>query len=158
MIMGFDIEKFRSTKFMPREEDISVPDLAEFFAEDEKPVWRLRGLTGPEMAKVNEAVTQNKNLAETLEKIVSQVASEKTEAILEALSLTDNVPDDIVRRIALLKMGSVEPKMTQEACVKMAEYFPVPFYSLTTKVIELTGHGYKNLGESIASGQTNESK
>jgi len=156
--MGFDIEKFRSTKFVPREAEIEVSDLKQFFDEDEKPVWKLRGLTGSEMAKVNEAVTQNKNVAETLEKIVSNIASDKTEAILEALSLTDNVPDDIVRRIALLKAGSVSPAMTQDLCVRLAEYYPVPFYSLTTKVIELTGHGYEALGEPPASGQTNESK
>ena len=42
---GFDLKKFRNTKFEPRFEDVPVPDLKDFFGEGaEAPVWRVREL------------------------------------------------------------------------------------------------------------------
>ena len=54
--MAFDEKKFMNTKFTPRERDVKVPDMKDFFEPNEKPIFRVRGLTGHELARVHEAV------------------------------------------------------------------------------------------------------
>lgn len=151
--MGFSIEKFDQTQFQDRVIEVKVPELSKFFGDKEKPIWIVRGLTGHELAKVNEAVRANKDVGSILSGITSEDHSEKIEAIKESLGLTDNTPGDLVRRIAALKNASVDPIASQEMVVKLADTFPTTFYLLTNKIFELTGEG-KMLGESKASGET----
>ena len=154
--MAFDKDKFQKESFEVRSEKVEVPQLKVFFGDDE-PVWEVRGLTGPELAKVNDASKQNKALTELVEGFVSDNIVEQVTSIKEALGLTDSVPDEIVRGISLLRFGSVNPTCSQEMAVKLANVHPVPFYMLWRKVLELTGMG-QSLGESKASGQTQESE
>jgi len=79
------------------------------------------------------------------------------DAIRESLGMTDETPDDIARRIAMLRYGSVDPECSQEMAVKVAKSFVIVLYSLTNKIMELTGLG-STLGESNASTQTSESE
>lgn len=151
--MGFNLEKFDQAQFNERTIEVKVPELSEFFDKDEKQIWVVRGLTGHELAKVNEAIRANKDIDSILSGIMSETHSEKISAIKESLGLTDNTPGDLVRRIAALRAASVEPIISQEVSVKMADSFPTVFYLLTNKIFELTGEG-KSLGESKASGET----
>jgi len=143
--MAFDIAKFETAKLKHRQAEIKVPALKDFFGDDE-PVWTVRGLSGEEVAHVNEAIKLNTNLAELIEGIVSDSAKDKIEAIKESLGITTEVPHETVRRIALLVNGSVDPECSQNLAVKLAKNFSVQFYELTTKVLELTGMG-SELGE-----------
>ena len=61
--MPFDIKRFEKVKFDDRTEAVSVPDLKEWFGEGEAPEIIVRGLTGPEIARANEAAAKNKNMA-----------------------------------------------------------------------------------------------
>jgi len=151
--MTFDVTKFESTKFKPREESIPVPELAAFFAEGDDPVWVVRGLEGRQVAEANAAVNTNKALVELLKK-VSGNAKEKADAAMAALGSSEKTPDDLVRRYNLLVVGSVAPAITKSQAVRLARYFPVTFYALTNKILELTGHGPLLPGESSASGGT----
>ena len=151
--MAFNIDKFDQAQFTDRIVDVKVPELKSFFDDGEDTVWKVRGLTGHELAKVNEAVKMNKDVASILSGITSELNSDKIDAIKETLGLSTNSPDDLVRRIATLRSGSVSPVISQEICVKLADSFPTTFYLLTNKIFELTGEG-KQLGESKASGET----
>lgn len=144
--MGFNAANFDQAKFKDRVTEIQVPELQSFFGEGEASVWSVKGLTGHELAKVNEAVKTNKDVSSILEGIASEVNTEKVAAIKESLGLTTNSPDDLVRRIATLRFGSVNPEISQEICVKLADNFPTIFFLLTNKIFELTGEGRK-LGE-----------
>ena len=150
--MAFDIEKFTESELNYRITDVKVPSLKEFFEKDEAPVWQVKGLTGHELAKVNEAIKLNKDVVSILSGISSEIHSEKIDAIKETLGINDTSPDDLVRRIAALKFASISPVITQEISVKLADSFPTIFYLLTNKIFELTGDG-KSLGESKASGE-----
>jgi len=150
--MAFNTDRFDQAQFSVRTIDIKVPELVIFFDEGEDAVWQVRGLTGHELSKVNEAVKMNKDVASILSGITSELNSDKIDAIKESLGLSSNAPDDLVRRIATLKAGSVAPNLSQELCVKLSDAFPTLFYLLTNKIFELTGEG-KMLGESNASGE-----
>ena len=150
--MAFNTEKFGQSSFSHRMEDIPVPGLSVFFEDDEPAIWQVRGLTGHELAKVNEAVKLNKDVGSILSGISSELHSEKIDSIKEVLGLGDNTPDDLVRRISSLRYGSVIPEITQEIAVRLADSFPTTFFQLTNKIFELTGEG-KTLGESKASGE-----
>lgn len=153
--MGFDIEKFSNADLQQRQAKVAVPELKEFFGVDEPHVWTVKGLTGEEHARVNEAVKQNKDLGTLVQNLFSESTEKKIEAIREAFGMTDEVPDDIVRRIAMLRYGSIEPECSQEIAVKIASNFVIVLFNLTSKIMELTGLG-STLGESNASGQMSE--
>lgn len=142
--MDFDVNKFTNTAFKRREEDVPVPDLRDWFKglkEGEKPVWRVRGLTGEELARVNEASARNRNKNAVIDALNSDKSEKVTDAIRELIGTGSSVPDDLARRIELLTMGSVAPECTHQVAVKLAEAFPVEFYELTTKITQLTGLG-----------------
>ena len=136
----FDIKKFEETKFKENIKDIEIVELKSFFDEKEKPIWKVKALTGHELAKVNDSVKQNKDLSTLIQGIVGS-SKEKVESIKEVMGISDNTADDLVRRISILVYGSVEPKITQEISVKFADVYPTQFYLLTNEIMGLTGSG-----------------
>jgi len=144
--MTFDIAKFEQKQYKDRTADIPVPELAEFFGEDETPVWTVKCLTASEIAISTEAVANNRNIDGLIGALAAGGSKEKIEAIKETLGLpTDKTPNDLVKRFSTLVSGSVSPECPQNIAVKLAVNFPVTFYNLTNKILELTGQG--RLGE-----------
>lgn len=142
--MQFDTQKFAGASFQRREEDVPVPDLRDWFTDlkdGEEPSWRVRGLTGAELAAVNEAQTRNRGKNAVVEALESDNTEQVGDAIRELIGTGDSVPDDLARRIEMLVAGSVEPECPQNVAVKLAEAYPVEFYELTTKITQLTGQG-----------------
>lgn len=140
--MPFDIEKFQSAAFKFREEEIPVPELKEFFSEGEKPVWRVRNLTGMEIFIVNEAMERNSRKNEAIEAIMSGERKERVEAMKElAMTLPGLTPTEYIRRLEALQLGSVEPKVTKEIAVKIAENFGNTFTHLSNRILTLTTQG-----------------
>jgi hypothetical protein len=138
-----DIGKFIQAKYSARTEDVKVPDLSEYFADDAPAVWTVKGLTAVEVAKTKLAYDRT----ETARALIGALANnpDKIEAVTTALGLTGtDVPQDVSRRIESLMLGSVSPKIdpdSRDAVVKLAETFPVIFYELTNKIDALTGQG-----------------
>lgn len=153
-----DIQKFVNAQLSHREQSIDVPELAEFFAEGEKPVWVVRGLTGAELGRCNQAADNRQEITRAL---IAAMAGDgdKATALRNALGVSeDEVPQDVSRRIELLTAGSVSPLLGQDnrdVVVKLAETFPVTFYSLSSAVLSLTGQGAE-LGKPKPSGATLE--
>lgn len=155
--MSFDTKKFLKEKYVHRVEEVAVPDMAIFFPGGEKSVWKVRGLTGQELGRANEAVEKNRNVAAILEGIMSAAGKEKTEAVKSMIGLSaGQTPSDIVKRIEHLVMGSVEPACTQEMAVKVCEVWPVMFFELTNTILKLSGQGQMP-GKQKASGEMNQS-
>lgn len=137
----FDAKRFLKTKFTPRVEEVAVPDLKAFFTGDEESVWKVRGLTGAELARANEAATKNRNVAAVLEALAGESAKEKAEAVKELLGVGGTTPEDIAKRIEHLVLGSIEPKCTPDLAVRLSEAFPIEFYQITNRIMHLTGQG-----------------
>lgn len=155
--MGFDGKRFVNTRFVPREEDVPVDDLKEWFEKDGKPLWRVRGLTGQELGAVNEAVERNKNIAAILEGLLAPENAEKVESLRKLLGVSDDVPQDIAKRIEMLTRGSVAPECDLDLALKLCENFPIEFYEITQVIIRLTGQG-RIPGKSKPSTVTQESR
>jgi hypothetical protein len=154
--MDFDLKKFKSAKLEPRQEAVPVPDLKDFFKEGAEPVWIVRGLTGHELGKVNEAAEKNKNLSAILEGLISPDMHEKVQALKTDLGLDDSVPNDVVRRLEMFTIGSVDPAIDHETAVKFCTHFPVEFFSLTNRITVLTGKGAEVKKKQQSSGEASK--
>jgi len=156
--MSFDAKKFLKTKFEHRTEEVPVPDLQMFFPEGAKAVWKVRGLTGQELGRAIEAAERNKSIQAIIEGITSTSGKDKVEAVKDMLGLGRDTPQDIAKRIENLILGSVEPVCTLDLAIRLCEVFPVEFYLLTNKILQLTGQGQmpgkpRPSGGTTASGQ-----
>lgn len=180
--MGFDKKKFIKAKFTAREDSVPVPDMKEFFDDDpdypefiddpkfvnvnkpqiknpdwKPPVWKVRGLEGVEVARSNEAMEKNKNIATILEALVTTNKQEKIQAVKQLIGIDEKVPNEIAKRIELLILGSIDPVCDTELAVKICRVYPIEFYQITNKITELTGRGHVP-GKQKASGETQKSK
>lgn len=155
--MGFSAAKFSRASFSPRTARVRVPALAPFFDEGDEPYLEVRSLTGAELAQTHDAVRRNKDLTELVSGLLSSDSGEKVIAIREAMGIGDKVPDEIAKRLEMLVLGSVDPKLDREAALKLCEHYAIEFYLVTNKITELTGEG-AILGESKGSGASNASE
>jgi len=171
--MTFNVEKFKQLDLQLRTKNIPVtdPDIAACFdipveTPPEKgkgkkgrktkppvPVWTVRNLTGPELARVNAAVEASQNMGALVGAIMGGGAREKAEAIKETLGLGDQTPADLVRRYNMLELASVSPKIDKPTAVLLALNKAKFFYHLTNEITMLTGDG-NCPGKQIASGET----
>ena len=149
-----EIEKFKAALFERRTEQVPVPGLSAFFPDGQKPVLTVQSLTGEEVAIARERITQNRAIGELMAKIVGEKASSKVEGIRQALGVSDDVPNDLVYRIAVAEFGIQSDRFEQEDAVKLADVCPETFYLLTSKILALTGMGQISSGELNASGTT----
>ncbi len=153
--MPFDKNKFMRQEFCDRTKEIPVEELACFF--DGEPVWTVRGLDGPELAKVNDAHEVAKKLDQIAKGIVSSDDKDVINALRTHLGISDDVPPDTVRRIQILLIGSVEPAVERSMAVKLSKNYPIEFYLLTNEILKLTGQG-RDPGKLSGSGGTPESE
>src|SRR6056297_4315121 len=155
--MGFDIKAFQKTKFEDRTAKVQVPDLKDWFAEGDEPVFIVRGLTAEELARCNEAVQKNKNISFVVEALHSSNQHKKVQAMREVLGVSESVPDDLAKRLEQFTLGTVDPDLDHEMAVKFAENYPVEFYQATNKIMELTGQG-RQIKKKPSSKQTQKSE
>ena len=153
---GFDLGRFETEQLKQREKAVPVAELAAFFGNGSPPEWRIRGLSGIEVALVHDSARRSKDLDGIIKGLASNVSSEKTDAIKAAFGISpDATPDDYVKRLTMLELGSIEPKIRRDHAVKVAEFNALVFYRLTDEIMLLTGMGKQS--ESSASGTSPES-
>jgi len=141
--MGFNSSKFISTQFIPREKGIEVKDLKPWFEKKSKPVWRVRGLTGYELAWCEEIKRRNKQIEKILEGLLQSGSQKQKEAIQQLVgSDPKNATDDVAKRIEMLCVGSVDPKCDNELAIKLLTNFPIEFFDITNHINLLTGKGH----------------
>jgi len=135
----FDDKAFMRAKFQPRIDEVHVPALKAFFDGDSACIWRVRNLTGDELAKTMEASSRQKNVDTIIKALSSQSA--QIDEIRAALGIGDDVSAELAKRLEQLVIASVDPVIEKSLAVKLAENYPIEFYQLTNKIIELTGLG-----------------
>lgn len=160
--MAFDVKAFLETHFIPREAEIPItePELKKFFSSngkpDVKPIWKVRGLSGPEMGRANAAAEKSDNIKGIIKGLLSRMTDEQADAIKKMMGQTDDLPSDIVKRLEQLMIGSLEPKCDHRLAVRLCDTFPIEFYEITNKILELTGLGHLP-GKPRPSGKTPKS-
>jgi hypothetical protein len=149
--MSFDLNRFRATSLTPRQAVVAVPDLAHWYG-DAEPVWTVRGLTGEEIARANEANQRTAVIAATIEALASTANSgaEQVEAMRTLMGYGTDTPFDLAKRLDHLVFGSVEPKIDREIAVRLFMAYPIVAYTLTNKILELTGLG-PDMGKALPS-------
>lgn len=138
----FDVAKFNAAHLAPREAMVPVPDLASFFG-DAEPVWVVRGLTGEQIARSNESSQRHVLIAANIQALANTAAakSETVEALQSLFGYGSDVPDDLAKRFDHLVFGSVNPAIDRSTAVRLFASYPIVAYTLTNKILELTGQG-----------------
>jgi hypothetical protein len=148
--MAFKAKSFDKAKFEPRTTEVKVPGLSEWF--DGPAVWVVRGLSGNELGRCNELAEKNrKNISDIVRALIANKGGETAEAIAGLVSLSDDVPQDVARRIEYLIAGSVDPDCPLERAVLLNQAFPIEFRIITEEIFTLTGQGHVP-GKPIPSG------
>lgn len=150
--MGFNAEKFDRAEFRPRTKRVLVEVLSDFFDEGDVPEWEVRGLSATELHRAIEAGKRQSSVEAIIKAIAA--SGDQTQAVRKALGLTTDTPGEIAKRLELLVLGSVAPKIELPTAVKLAERFPIEFMQLTNDIGELTGQGYDLVKPSAASQTT----
>jgi len=158
--MTFDIQKFTSQAFNPREGEVAVEALRPFFKnvpEGESPKWKVRGLTGTELGHAAEAAARNRNRNALIEGLTAGKDDALTSAVKEMLGTAGKVSDETAKKLEMVVQGSVEPTCTHQLAVKLNEAFPIEFGMLVSEIIRLTGMGSEP-GKPKPSSKMNKSK
>jgi hypothetical protein len=158
--MAFDVEKYKSAKFVRRSFEVNVPELKEFFADGERAVVNVQNLTGPEMAKCEEQA--NQNMISEIRNLVQAVGTGDFDKIMEGVKTyamarfedDEKLSDDLVRRTYQLMYGCPDFGKDRELCIRIRDKHIEVFYRLTNKIRALTGMGFELLGEPIGSSES----
>ena len=138
----FNQDKFNSTEFEPSTETVLVPALQDWFGEGETAEFLVRGLTAVEYQQCDEAAHKDRDLSDLLAAMANGNRKLAVSEARSALGLGDEVPGQISKRVAMLRVGTVSPPgLTRQTCVLIAQRFPVEFYELTNVITRLTGKG-----------------
>ena len=151
--MAFKTEDFKSALYEPRVGEVPVPELKPFF-DNGKPVWKVKGLTGQEVGRANDAADRNKKISKVVEGVLSDNPKKIAQAVKQVID--PDTPQDVAKRLEHMILGSVEPICDLELALKICERFPIEFYSITNKILELTGLGHLP-GKPKPSGKTQKS-
>lgn len=137
--MGFDDKAFKQANFKARTDDIRVPELADFFGDDD-PVWTVRGITGLEVGKANQVEEKYKQV-DAAGKAMAGDQKEKIEAFKTLFGITEGLSPDFAKRTEILVMASVNPVCDIDMACRVRDHFPGVFVRLTQRIYELTGLG-----------------
>ena len=156
--MAFDLDQFRTIKTEPRTATVAVSGLKPFFPEDTTPEWQVRSLSGAEVAMVREEVERNRAARQA---ISHAEQSGLTEEVLQALrtltgAIPGTVPDEHVRYLTIVRLGSAAPEITHQDAVRLAEIRPIEFMAIGQEILRLTGLGAVTTEKSKPSGETQE--
>lgn len=151
--MAFDAKKFRQSSWEPRTEDVHVPMLADFFPEGEKPVFKVRGLDGRELAKMRAEGTEGRK---KLVEAAAKIASGDHAAVAEALGDMEGDSTKTYMDIFMVETGCIEPKLTRADVILLHRHRHTAFIVLGNAITRLSGEGSR-LGESKRSGGTRKS-
>lgn len=148
--MAFDLEKFRRTRYEDRTAELRFHDLAPLFESMDDPVFRVRGLTGIELARVNEAASSIRQeqqqavlalLAGAARRLTGEDLGEALFAML-GVSEEEDAPCALhARTLATLRYGLIEPRFAHEDAVRFAHRFPAHTMALVNRINELTAMG-----------------
>lgn len=137
----FDLKAFMRQEYSPREGDVPVPALRDYFPEGAEAVWRVRGLTADEIARCNEAGDRNRKVEAIVEALAAENRNDITAGIKKMLGIGSDVHGEVAKRLEQCVTASVNPRIPLEAAVKLATVAPVEFYAITNKILELSGQG-----------------
>lgn len=156
--MGFDKKAFLNAGWQKRERDVPVPELAEFFPKDKEPVFKVRSLSGHEYWRVQAIAENYTDYRKLLGRLMSMDPGQTASAIKGLYDMAeDKSPKELVRSLAMLRFGAVDPEVDEDMAARLCEYAFPAFARLVAQITEVTNMGYVP-GKRKPSGETQESK
>jgi len=139
----FDIGKFQNTDLQLRTREVSMTALPDkFFPEGSEKKFKVRQLTGNEIAACNEAVNAATQARALVEKIMAGSAREKADAICESLGLSAELKPESVREMNWVHKGIIDPVgFGYDQVVRLHSFYYVDFKQLFNEIVSLTGMG-----------------
>lgn len=138
-----DTSKFMKQEYRPREGVVLVTALSGYFEEGKTPEYKVRGLTAAELSQADLTAEKNKNVMGLVEMLAGGAGKDKIAAIKGALGFdSDEVPDELAKKLEYVVMGSIDPVVTLPIAVKMAEVAPIEFLAVAREILVLTGQGH----------------
>lgn len=148
--MPFDLQKFKTAAWQPREIEVVLmsDSVRMFFEEGEKAVFKVRGMSGPELYNCNERAEKRINIKDIIDGLLSKAGSKNSQSVNKLLGIDPNqITDDAARRLEYLMQCLTEPEIKQPDelrtfAIMLFQNCPLDFKNLTDKIIEMTGNGY----------------
>jgi len=155
--MGFDLKAFEKTDFTRRIGEVEAPALKAFFGEDEKPIFTFRNLDSNELAIIG-AENNNVKISEGLLNAISaKSTADIAKEVKTLLGFDGELQPEYRRKLSMVELASVEPKLTRQMARKIAEHYSHVFTQFIDKINELYGKG-SEMGKLQASTKTPKSK
>lgn len=133
----FNSAQFSKTQFIAKTATVAVPALSAFFNADEPAEFEVRGLTGNELAQCNEAALKRSNIDLVIQSL--QLTNDHKSDLQKLLGHTQDLAADTIKRLEMLNV--VFPGAGLPVWIKLCDAYPVVFYEVTNKILELTGQG-----------------
>ncbi len=139
--MTFDVQRFLNAAISLREKTVPVPDLAGFFPEGAEPVFTVRALSGEQIFRAADASARDQKLVAAVQAIAGAAGADKFADGFRELIGSDDVPEDMRRRIEHLLAGVVEPKLDREAVLRLIAFYPTVAANLHNAILTLIAEG-----------------
>ncbi len=151
--MSFDINRFQQAQLALREKIVPVPELAGFFPESVEPVFRVRALSGEEIFRAADASARDQKIVAAVQAIGAAAQADKFAEAFRDLLGSNDVPEDMRRRIEHLLAGVVDPKLDRQDVLRLIAFYPTVAGKLHAAILELIAEG-PDLGKASDSTQT----
>jgi len=156
--MGFDKNKFLGAGWSQREQKVKVPELADCFDKGTDPVFTVKALTGHEYWRVQAIAENYTDYRKLVSRLIGGSAEEQAEGLKSLYDMSEEkTPKELVRCLALVRFGCVEPVMDEDFVSRLCQYSLPAFTRLVGAITGLTNLGYVP-GKQKASGATTESE
>jgi len=142
----FDVSAFSREKYCPREAEVSfsIPVPGGDPLKPVEQVFKVKGLTAEELARIDQVVDNNKNLQALLDAVIKADSGDlksRLDAIKELAGMSNDIPASHVKKLAIFRAGCVNPEFNQADAVKFSNVHPIEFIMISNKIYELTGLG-----------------
>lgn len=147
-----NLDKFRKARFIRPSETFAVPELKEFFDEDEEPVYHIHGLDANEQWYALEAKKQNSLSQALVKAIEANNQQEIIDVTRLALGRSEELRthEEYAYRLELIRLGVTNGDgrscLDYEDVARLGKHFPMIFFRLSTRILQLSGEG-SNVGE-----------
>lgn len=141
--MSFDLNAFRQAKFEPRQDDVLLPELADFFPDGAKPLFTIRMLSSNDLHRAENAIPVGNAAQELLKRLAGGADQDKAEVAAEVLGIIggDDIEATLKKQLEMVRIGVVQPELQLQDVVTIAKHFPVAFKKLWLEITRLTGMG-----------------
>lgn len=156
--MGFDLQGFSRAAWVHRTQEVDVPELAEFFAPGDKPVFVVRGLSADELYKIRSAASRQKVMEGIAEGLAEGSKSGAARAIADALGGSGTLDPATPRAMETLIAGCVTPPCDLDLARLLESKHGLIFMRLSDAIMTLTGQGGSVEKKAAPSGKTKGSE